>query len=188
MTALAAAVAGLTGWRRYAVAAAAGLVAAGALPPLDLFPLLIPAFVLLVWLIDGADTPRHLLVWTTTPWTLPSNVAIAVNRAFRYVELDVEGTRVIVEQTIAQSKVVPGATGGATLSTFPIVGEFSGDELVGKRYEQLLDIVEVDAEHAFRIVAGDFVTQEEGTGVVHMAPAFGADDYETIRREGLAWA
>ena len=135
----------------------------------------------------AGSTPRHLLVWTTTPWTLPSNVAIAVNPDFEYVELDVEGTRVIVEKTIANAKSVPGATHGKPLGSFPTVAAFRGSELVGMRYEQLLDVVEVDADNAFRVVGGDFVTREEGTGIVHMAPAFGADDYDTIQREGMAF-
>ena len=135
----------------------------------------------------GKEPARHLLVWTTTPWTLPSNVAIAVNPSFRYVELDVNGTRLIVEETIAESKSVPGATAGEPLGSFPLVAEYEGAELIGKRYEQLLNLVDVDADRAFRIVAGDFVTRDEGTGMVHMAPAFGADDYETVRREGMAF-
>ncbi|MCH6547111.1 MAG: isoleucine--tRNA ligase [Gemmatimonadetes bacterium] len=135
----------------------------------------------------AASSPRHLLVWTTTPWTLPSNVAIAVNPDFQYVELDVEGTRLIVEKTIADSHSVPGATHGEPLGSFPTIAEYKGRELVGLRYEQLLDVVEVDADKAFRVVAGDFVTRDEGTGIVHMAPAFGADDYDTIQREGMAF-
>jgi isoleucyl-tRNA synthetase len=136
----------------------------------------------------GADAaPRHLLVWTTTPWTLPSNLAVAVNPQFTYVELDVDGTRLIVEKTIAQSKVVPGATRGEPLGSFPVLGEFPGSDLVGLRYEPVLDVVPVDAAEAFRVVAGDFVTYEEGTGIVHMAPAFGADDYETLRQENMAF-
>ena len=129
--------------------------------------------------------PRHLLVWTTTPWTLPSNVAVAVNPEYRYVELEVDGTRLIVEKTIAQTKSVPGGTHGEPLGSFTVIAEFQGSELVGKRYEQLLDIVDVDAGSAFRVISGDFVTQEEGTGIVHIAPAFGADDYEAIQREEM---
>ncbi|MGD2135755.1 MAG: class I tRNA ligase family protein, partial [Gemmatimonadales bacterium] len=134
------------------------------------------------------DEPaRHLLVWTTTPWTLPSNVAVAVHPDFTYVELDVDGTRVILEASIAEHLVVPGATGGRPLTEFPNVREMAGRELVGLEYHQLLDAVPVDASHAFRVVAGEFVTQEEGTGLVHLAPAFGADDYQAIEREGLAF-
>ncbi|MDH5803722.1 MAG: isoleucine--tRNA ligase [Gemmatimonadota bacterium] len=136
---------------------------------------------------DDGEPARNLLVWTTTPWTLPSNVAVAVNPAFEYVELDVGGTRLIVEKTIAQNKVVPGATGGEALGTFPVVATYKGSDLVGKRYVQLADAVEVDPERAFRVVAGEFVTQEEGTGIVHMAPAFGADDYDTVTKEGMAF-
>ncbi len=144
-----------------------------------------PSIYALFRLVDESE--RYLLVWTTTPWTLPSNVAVAVHPAFRYVELDVDGRRVIAEQTIARAKAIPGATHGRPLGAFPQVGEYSGRELVGLRYHQLLDAVEVDPDHAFRIVTGDFVTNEEGTGLVHMAPAFGADDYATVQREGLAF-
>ena len=131
------------------------------------------------------DPERHLLVWTTTPWTLPSNVAVAVNPNLRYLELDVDGKRVIVEASIAARLAVPGATHGRTLSEFPEVASYRGADLIGWEYEQLLDLAEVDGARAFRIVSGDFVTNEEGSGLVHLAPAFGADDYATAQREGL---
>ena len=130
---------------------------------------------------------RFLLVWTTTPWTLPSNVAVAVNPELRYVELDVDGMRIIVEKTIAERKAIPGATHGKPLGSYPTVAEYSGRELIGWRYQQLLDAIPVDPAKAFRVVEGDFVTSEEGTGLVHLAPAFGADDYATVQREGLAF-
>jgi isoleucyl-tRNA synthetase len=133
------------------------------------------------------EAKRYLLVWTTTPWTLPSNVAVAVHPDFRYVEHEVDGRRLIVEKVIAEQRVVPGATGGETLAAFPRVAEHMGRDLVGLEYEQLLDAVHVDPDQAFRVVAGDFVTNEEGTGLVHIAPAFGADDYATGQREGLAF-
>ena len=129
--------------------------------------------------------PRHLLVWTTTPWTLPSNVAVAVHPAFTYVELDVDGTRLIVERSIADAKTVHGATHGRPLGAFPVLGTFTGRALVGMPYAQLIDAVAIDRARAFRVVAGDFVTADEGTGLVHLAPAFGADDYATGQREGL---
>jgi isoleucyl-tRNA synthetase len=129
--------------------------------------------------------PRHLLVWTTTPWTLPSNVAVAVHPDLRYVELDVDGTRLIVERGIAESKAVPGGTHGRRLAEFPELAAFAGRELVGRAYHQLLDAVRLDPGRAFRVVAGDFVTSEEGTGLVHLAPAFGADDYAVAQRDGL---
>jgi isoleucyl-tRNA synthetase len=130
----------------------------------------------------GAE--RYLLVWTTTPWTLPSNVAVAVHPDFTYVELDVGGRHVIVEQNLAQ-QAIPGATHGKPLASFPQVAEYRGRDLVGWRYEQLLDAVAVDPEAGFRVVAGDFVTNTEGTGLVHLAPAYGADDYAAVQRERL---
>ncbi|MBI3982412.1 MAG: isoleucine--tRNA ligase [Gemmatimonadetes bacterium] len=129
-------------------------------------------------------TPLYLLVWTTTPWTLPSNVAIAVHPDLTYVELDLGGRHVIVEHTLSH-KAIPGATHGKPLAEFPKVAEYRGSELVGWRYEQLIDAVSVDPAAAFRVVPGDFVTAGEGTGLVHLAPAFGADDYATVQREGL---
>jgi isoleucyl-tRNA synthetase len=146
-----------------------------------------PSIYVLFALDDGAKPARHLLVWTTTPWTLPSNVAVAVKPDFTYVELEVDGRHVIVEQSIAAHKAIPGATHGKPLGEFPVVATFPGKALVGQRYRQLLDAVPVDAANAFRVVAGDFVTSEEGTGLVHLAPAFGADDYATAQREGLAF-
>ncbi len=130
---------------------------------------------------------RYLLVWTTTPWTLPSNVAVAVHPDFHYVEHEVDGKRIIAEKVIAEQHEVPGATGGKPLASFPQVAEHEGRALVGLRYEQLIDAVPIDPNAAFRVVAGDFVTNEEGTGLVHLAPAFGADDYAAGQREGLAF-
>jgi isoleucyl-tRNA synthetase len=131
-----------------------------------------------------AGAGRYLLVWTTTPWTLPSNVAVAVNPDFTYVELDVDGRRVIVEKTLSH-QAIPGATHGKPLSDFPQVAQYRGKDLIGWRYQQLIDAVEVDPDQGFRVVAGDFVTNEEGTGLVHLAPAYGADDYAAVQREGL---
>ena len=134
------------------------------------------------------EPARYLLVWTTTPWTLPSNVAVAVHPDFRYVEHDVDGRRVILEKAIADQRVFPGATGGRPVSASPLVAEYGGRELVGLRYEQLIDAVPIDADAGFRVIGADFVTNEEGTGLVHLAPAFGADDYAAAQREGLPFA
>jgi len=146
-----------------------------------------PSIYVLFRLAEAAadGRPRHLLVWTTTPWTLPSNVAVAVHPDLEYVELDVDGTRVVVERGIAESKVVPGGTHGRRLGEYPALAAFAGSALVGRRYHQLLDAVPIDPARAFRVVAGDFVTSAEGTGLVHLAPAFGADDYAVVQREGL---
>ena len=131
------------------------------------------------------DPARYLLVWTTTPWTLPSNVAVAVHPDFRYVEHDVDGRRVILEKVIAEQRTFPGATGGRPVASYPKVAEYGGRELIGLRYEQLIPVVAVDGERGLRVVAGEFVTNEEGTGLVHLAPAFGADDYAAGQRDGL---
>lgn len=133
------------------------------------------------------DPERYLLVWTTTPWTLPSNVAVAVNPEFTYVEHEVDGRRVILERSIAEKLVVPGATHGRPITEFPKTAEYPGGALVGLKYHQLLDAVEVEVARAFRVIAGDFVTSQEGTGMVHLAPAFGADDYAAAQREDLAF-
>jgi isoleucyl-tRNA synthetase len=133
---------------------------------------------------SGSDTRRALLVWTTTPWTLPSNVAIAVNPEFEYVELEVNGEHLIVERTIAEVKTIPGL-GDDPLGSYPVRATWSGQQLLGTKYEQLMDAVDVDSSTAFRVVRGDFVTREEGTGLVHLAPAFGADDYDTVVRENM---
>ncbi|MEX0692470.1 MAG: isoleucine--tRNA ligase [Gemmatimonadales bacterium] len=147
-----------------------------------------PSIYALFRLKDPADDgrPRHLLAWTTTPWTLPSNVALAVNPAFTYVELDIDGRRVIVEKSIAGRKAIPGGTHGKMLGEFPVLAEMPGTALVGQRYAQLLEVYQPEGD-AWRVVAGDFVTDEDGTGVVHMSPAHGADDYATVTREGLAF-
>ncbi len=135
---------------------------------------------------ENAERQRHLLVWTTTPWTLPSNVAVAVNPKLTYLELDIDGRHIIVEETIAQHRVVPGATGGKTLAEFETVRKYSGSELVGLRYEQLVDAVAVEGE-AFVVHGADFVTNEEGTGLVHIAPAYGADDYALVMKHKLSF-
>jgi isoleucyl-tRNA synthetase len=134
--------------------------------------------------LRGAEE-RYLLVWTTTPWTLPSNVAVAVHPDFRYVEHEVDGRRIIAEKVIAETRVMPGATGGKPLAEFPLVAEHGGRELIGLEYEQLIGAVAVEPGEGMRVVPGDFVTNEEGTGLVHLAPAFGADDYAAGQKEGL---
>ncbi len=148
-----------------------------------------PSIYVLFKVIAGPDDhERFLLVWTTTPWTLPSNVAVAVNPHLTYVELEIHGKRLIVEQSIAQYTAVAGATGGRPLGEFPAVGTYKGTDLVGWRYEQLIDAVDVGfGGRAFEVLAGDFVTSEEGTGLVHIAPAFGADDYAVGQSQGLTF-
>ncbi|HLG06051.1 MAG TPA: isoleucine--tRNA ligase [Gemmatimonadales bacterium] len=135
---------------------------------------------------DGSG--RELAVWTTTPWTLPSNVAAAVHPDLEYGEYRRADGRVLVFATACETELGPllglaadAGPGSARLRVFP------GRHLVGARYHRPLDVVPLpgEGEHSV-VVAGEFVTAQEGTGIVHMAPAFGADDYEAARRNGLA--
>jgi isoleucyl-tRNA synthetase len=111
----------------------------------------------------------YFLVWTTTPWTLISNVALAVNPGVEYVELENEGTTYIM----ARERVVDLFSQGS----YTILRSMPGQELENSEYERLFDFVPVD-RRAFYVIGGDFVTTADGTGIVHIAPAFGEDDYQ----------
>ncbi len=119
---------------------------------------------------------RYFLVWTTTPWTLPANVALAVGEDIDYVAVRHQ------DQTLILA--------GARLSdlfgdeTPEIVERMKGKELLGLEYEQLIPILSTDRP-AFRVVSADFVSTEDGTGIVHMAPAYGEDDYRIGQQEDL---
>jgi isoleucyl-tRNA synthetase len=130
---------------------------------------------------DGSG--RELVVWTTTPWTLPSNVAAAVHPDLEY------GTY----RTADGRRLVMAASRAAVLEKLwpepPVLeGTEPGRVLLGLRYRRPLDVVPLPEEGRHSVVtAGDFVTADDGSGVVHMAPAFGADDYAVGQREGLAF-
>src|SRR5690606_28290638 len=125
-----------------------------------------------------ADDPsRAFLVWTTTPWTLPSNVALALHPDIEYVEVDGAGageSDSAVTYILAASRVADLFGEDAR-----VVRRFAAPELEGVRYRRPFDIIDAgpDADNAFRVVLEEFVTADDGTGIVHMAPAFGADDY-----------
>ncbi|MBW9171735.1 isoleucine--tRNA ligase [Clostridium estertheticum] len=108
---------------------------------------------------------KYILVWTTTPWTLPSNVALAVNKKYDYVEVDQEGETLILSRDLL-SKLE---------GEYEVVREFKGEALLGLEYEQMFDFY-TPKEKAFYVVHGDFVTLSDGTGIVHIAPAYGEDD------------
>ncbi|HEY0357507.1 MAG TPA: class I tRNA ligase family protein, partial [Mycobacteriales bacterium] len=131
----------------------------------------------------GLETGEKLLVWTTTPWTLPSNEAIAVGPDIDYAVLaSDDGERYI----LAESRL--GAY-EAQLGGYSRVGTLKGAELVGRRYTPLFDYLtdteRFGTENAFRVLPGEFVTTEDGTGVVHMAPAYGEDDQNTCAAHGI---
>ncbi|MHC4491005.1 MAG: isoleucine--tRNA ligase, partial [Planctomycetota bacterium] len=133
-----------------------------------------PAVVVRFRLEDG----RALLAWTTTPWTLPSNLALAVAADETYVEVERGGEVLIVAQALAES-VIEGE--------YEVRREFCGRELLGLKYEPLYRYRDPGEGRAFEIDVADFVTLDTGTGVVHIAPAFGEDDHRFGKEKGLAF-
>ena len=127
-------------------------------------------------ILDGSG--RHLLVWTTTPWTLVSNVAVAVNPAIEYVEAEHRGMRLVVARSRA----------AALFGEERIGRRVGADELVGRKYRRPFELIPAaDVRgRAWEIIPGDFVSDEEGSGLVHMAPAYGADDHRAGKDFGLA--
>jgi isoleucyl-tRNA synthetase len=130
--------------------------------------------------------PRSFLSWTTTPWTLPSNVALAVAHDLTYAEVLLPGT----EATPAEEVVVLGeGRVDATLKDRPrkVLRTFPGRELVGQGYEPPLAFARPEGGRSWEIVPGDFVTFDTGTGLVHVAPAFGEDDMRCAQAEKLGF-
>jgi isoleucyl-tRNA synthetase len=121
------------------------------------------------------DADEYFLVWTTTPWTLPSNVALAVHPTHTYVKAKQNDEVFIIEKTLATA--VMG-------EDYEIIEEMKGTELEHIEYEQILPFVEADKK-GFFVTLADFVTTEDGTGIVHIAPAFGEDDYNVGRKYDL---
>jgi isoleucyl-tRNA synthetase len=115
------------------------------------------------------DADEYFLVWTTTPWTLASNVALTVHPEETYLKVRYQDNVYYVEKTLT-SKVLDGE--------FEVLEELKGKELEYMEYEQLMPFVEADRK-AFFVTTADYVTTEDGTGIVHTAPAFGEDDYQT---------
>ena len=151
------------------------------------------------FLYKNTDTTDvHIMAWTTTPWTLPSNTALAVGKEIKYIKIrsfnPYSGVpvTVIIARDLLHS-MFPEANASLDFSMykpgdkkipFKVLDEFPGNDLKEIRYEQLIDWVRPDPG-AFRVVTGDFVTTEEGTGIVHIAPTFGADDYRTGKEFGI---
>ena len=128
----------------------------------------------------------YFLAWTTTPWTLASNTALCVGPGIDYVKVRSANpyTGAPATYIVAQARVEALFGGGKT--PFEVQGgPVKGSELVGLRYEQLIPWFRPDGD-AFRVIAGDYVTTEEGTGIVHIAPTFGADDAKVARAAGIA--
>jgi isoleucyl-tRNA synthetase len=123
------------------------------------------------------ETGERILVWTTTPWTLPSNLALAVGPDIEYAVYEEDGQRYVLG-----AERVPAYE--AQLANARRVGTRYGRDLVGRRYKPLFDFL-ADTPNAFQVLAGDFVSTEDGTGVVHMAPAFGEDDQNACNAVGI---
>ena len=124
-----------------------------------------------------ADGTASLLVWTTTPWTLPGNVAVAVAPDTTYAWVALDGETLIVAKALVEKAVGEGAK---------IVRESRGRDLVGLEYDgPVFELADGGPANAFRVIAGDFVTTEDGTGLVHLAPAFGEDDYRVAAENGI---
>ena len=121
------------------------------------------------------DKDEYFLVWTTTPWTLASNVALAVHPEVDYIKAKYNDKVYILAKSLAD-KVIG--------EEYEIIEEMKGADLEHVEYHQLMPFVEVD-EKAFYVTVADFVTTEDGTGIVHIAPAFGEDDYQVGREYGL---
>lgn len=136
--------------------------------------------------LDGQTVRQRVIVWTTTPWTLVSNTALAVHPTMAYVELR---KKAVSDWTIllAESRV-PAVLGADWADRWDVVAMHEGSDLAGRRYARPLDWVPYpDTGDHELIVAEEFVTADDGSGVVHMAPAFGADDYAAGQRHGLAF-
>ncbi len=111
----------------------------------------------------------YFLVWTTTPWTLISNVALALGPDITYAKVEHKGKKIILAKALLDSVLK---------DDYKILEEFKGKELERKRYKPLFEFVKTDKSKAYYVTLADFVSLEEGTGIVHIAPAFGEDDYE----------
>ena len=156
--------------------------------------------------VPAADVPTYAIAWTTTPWTLPSNTALCVGPTIDYVLLDTthpytqEPCRIVMAKALVGSFFTEGEPEEKSkLIHATILGECKGTALEGIAYDQLIPWVKptvVDMANqthrtakegeAFRVILGDYVTTEDGTGIVHIAPTFGADDARVAKKAGIA--
>ena len=129
----------------------------------------------------NGNVPTSLLVWTTTPWTLPANVAVAISKDSRYIIIESSFSesgkpeRLILSEDLADDVIN---------ESYTVIGTILGEDLVGIEYEPLFALSEPE-DNAYRIIPADFVSLSEGTGLVHIAPAYGAEDLKVGRAENL---
>src|SRR6056297_2469008 len=151
------------------------------------------------FLFEDTDTDVYLLAWTTTPWTLPSNTALAAGAGIEYVKVRTfnQYTGAPITVVLAKDQLytyfnkkyedlgLEDYNEGDKKVPFKVLDTYKGKELEGIRFEQLVPWVKPDGD-AFRVITGDYVTTEEGTGIVHIAPTFGADDDRVAKQAGIA--
>ncbi len=151
------------------------------------------------FLFEGVDTDLYFLAWTTTPWTLPSNTALCVGPNIRYVKVRTFNPYTFEPVTLILAKDLLGVhlksdneglpfeeyKPGDKNIPYRVLAEYSGEELKGVEYEQLIEWVKPKGR-AFEVITGDFVTTEDGTGIVHIAPTFGADDDRVAKQHGIS--
>ena len=151
------------------------------------------------FLFDNNLGELSFLAWTTTPWTLPSNTALAVGKNITYVKIRTYNPYTSLPITVILGKdlvnkyfpeknaeiPMDAYNQGDKNIPFEIVAEFKGSQLNGINYEQLMPYAQPEDGDAFRVVIGDFVTTEDGTGIVHIAPSFGADDFRVAKQNGI---
>jgi len=151
------------------------------------------------FLFDEANNDVYFLAWTTTPWTLPSNTALAVGEKINYLLVETlnqytgKAISVVVAKDLANKYFSPENAElkfedyeiGKKNLPFKIITEFKGSDLENLRYEQILAYAQPEDGDAFKVLLGDFVTTEDGTGIVHLAPSFGADDNRVCKQNGI---
>jgi isoleucyl-tRNA synthetase len=151
------------------------------------------------FLFKNVETDLYFVAWTTTPWTLPSNTALCVGPKIKYLKVRTfnpytgEPVTLILAKNLLSAHFDPKSAElpledyaqGDKKIPYRILGEYSGSELQGVNYEQLINWVKPKGD-AFRVITGDFVTTEDGTGIVHIAPTFGADDDRVAKQHGIA--
>ncbi len=150
-------------------------------------------------LFTKTSNPVYFLAWTTTPWTLPSNTALALGKNITYVQIDTFNryTHKAISVIIARDRVseyfkaeeaelaLADFKAGDKLIPYQVVAEYKGSDLKGIRYEQLFTYAQPEEGDAFIALNADFVTTDSGTGIVHLAPSFGADDMMVARKQGI---
>ena len=129
------------------------------------------------------DEDKYVLAWTTTPWTLPSNLALCVNKAYDYCDVKVKVDEDKYEVYVLAKDLVDTVLRD---KEYEVLNVYKGSELLGKEYEQLMPFAKVDGK-AFVIIHGDYVSLSDGTGIVHIAPAYGEDDSLVSKQNGIAF-